>query len=91
LSLKDLDDYLDIIYEGSGHKIAKEFYLPVLSKSTRYDRASGYFSVDSLVVIATGLSKIIQNNRKVRLVLCLHDLGQDLKDVYYLSRDKAEE
>jgi len=35
-------------FEGRGERIAKGFYIPVLKQSVEYDRATGYFSAESL-------------------------------------------
>jgi len=51
---------LDIFYEGDGNYIAREFYIPLLSLSSYYDRISGFFSVDSLVIVAAGLAGLIK-------------------------------
>ena len=42
-------------FEGRGERIAKGFYIPVLRESVGYDRATGYFSVESLVHAARAL------------------------------------
>ena len=73
---EELGDYIDIEYSGDGHEMAQRFYIPVLKLTKKYDRVSGYFSVDSLVVIATGLAGLIQNQGNVRLVVGLHDLAR---------------
>ncbi|MEM2614124.1 MAG: helicase-related protein [Nitrososphaerota archaeon] len=87
----DLAANLDIIYEGEGNKVASEFYIPVLKRTKSYDRLSGFFSADSLVVIAVGLAGLLKNNGRMRLVVGLHDVGPDLIEAYRLSREKAEE
>lgn len=87
----DVGRSLDIMYEGDGDAIAKRFYIPVLKSSSRYDRISGFFSVDSLVVISTGLAGFIRNGGTVRLIVGAHDLGPDLRKVYVLSRERAHQ
>lgn len=87
----DLGEKLDIIYEGDGESIARRFYIPVLKQTVRYDRISGYFSVDSLVVVAAGLAGFIRNNGRMRLVVGGHDVSPDLKQAYFLSKEKAQE
>ncbi len=86
-----LESSLDIFYEGDGNKIARAFYIPVLKQSSSYKRVSGYFSVDSLVVVATGLAGLIKNNGKMSLILGAHDLGKELSEAYVLSRDRAQD
>jgi len=87
----ELDDSLDIIYEGMGSKLAEKFYIPVLKLTKQYWRISGYFSVDSLAVIATGLARLINNNGRMRLIVGLHDISPELIEAYRLSREKAKE
>lgn len=87
----DIATNLDIIYEGEGNKVASEFYIPVLKMTKSYDRLSGFFSADSLVVIAVGLAGLLKNDGLMRLVVGLHDVGPDLIEAYRLSREKAEE
>lgn len=82
---------LDIIYEGEGNKVATEFYIPVLKRTKSYDRLSGFFIADSLVVIATGLAGLIKNRGNMRLIVGLHNVGPDLVEAYRLSCEKAEE
>mgnify|MGYP001027721792 CR=1 FL=1 len=87
---EELEGSLDIMYDGDGHEMARRFYIPVLRLSKEYDRVSGYFSVDSLVVVAAGLAGLIGNRGSVRLVVGVHDIGPDLRKAYLLSRDQAE-
>jgi hypothetical protein len=56
----ELKETLDIFYEGAGYKLASKFYIPVLKRTKEYWRISGYFSVDSLTVIAVGLAGLIK-------------------------------
>jgi len=53
-------------FEGRGERIARGFYIPVLMESVEYDRATGYFSVESLVHAAGGVAGLIIST----LVLC---------------------
>jgi SNF2 family DNA or RNA helicase len=87
----ELNDQLDIIYEGMGSKLASEFYIPVLRRTKQYWRISGYFSVDSLTVIAVGLAGLIKNNGRMRLIVGLHDISPELVEAYRLSRERAKE
>ncbi len=86
---EDLGSKLDIVYEGEGENIAREFYIPVLRDSHNYRRVSGYFSIDSIVVVATGLAGLIRNGGRMRLVMGAHDVGEELSQAYLLSREKA--
>ena len=87
----ELGEKLDIIYEGLGARLASEFYIPLLRRTKSYSRVSGYFSVDSLVIIATGLAGLIKNGGRMRLLVGLHDVSPELVEAYKLSRVKAKE
>lgn len=87
----DLRSSLDILYEGDGDKITRDFYIPVLKRATSYSRVSGYFSVDSLAVVAAGLAGLVSNNGKMKLILGAHDLGNELREAYIMSQERAEQ
>jgi hypothetical protein len=53
----------------------KEFFIPALAASVRYDRAASYFSSTMLAVAAAGVTKLILNGGKMRL-LCGADLSE---------------
>lgn len=91
ICFKELEGKLDIFYEGDGNDIAQRFYIPILKESTRYERLSGFFSADSLTVIAAGIVGLIRNNGRMRLVLGAHDLGPELREAYILSKERAQE
>jgi superfamily II DNA or RNA helicase len=69
-------------YEGRGENIAREFYIPILSQAVRYDRATGYFSVASLVHAASGVAGFTKNQGKMRLILGAHDVPRELWEAY---------
>jgi superfamily II DNA or RNA helicase len=54
----------------------KQFFIPALSASVRYDRAAGYFSSSMLAVAAAGVVRLIANGGTMRL-LCGADLSED--------------
>jgi superfamily II DNA or RNA helicase len=73
-------------YEGRGERIAKDFYIPVLKESVRYDRATGYFSVESLVHAASGIAGFTRNpNARMRLILGAHDVPPELWEAYKMG------
>ena len=65
--LRDLN--LSRTYESEEQHLLKEFYIPVLSTSREYWRASAYFSSASLFVASKGFAKLLQNNGKIKLLL----------------------
>jgi superfamily II DNA or RNA helicase len=73
VSLHDLN--LKIAY-GPADEPLKQFFIPAMGASIRYDRAAGYFSSTMLAVAAAGVTKLILNGGKMRL-LCGADLSED--------------
>lgn len=57
------------IYRTSVHSLMQDFYLPVLGQAVRYDRAVGFFSSSMLIEAAAGLSGLIRNGGRMRLVI----------------------
>jgi hypothetical protein len=72
-------------FEGRGERIARGFYVPVLKESVAYDRATGYFSVESLVHAASGVAGLIENGGKMRLILGAHDVPKELWEAYQMG------
>ncbi len=70
--------------------MALEFYIPVLKSTTTYKRLSGFFSANSMVVIAAGLRGLIGNGGKMRLVLGAHDIDPELREAHRLSEEEGE-
>jgi len=71
-NLRDLN--LKISYGPSDNRL-REFFIPAMSASIRYDRAAGYFSSTMLAVAAAGVTRLIANGGKMRL-LCGADLSE---------------
>jgi superfamily II DNA or RNA helicase len=65
-------------YSTTGHRILNEALSPILSRSTNYDRLTGYFTVESLASVAAGLEAIYRKSGKMRLVIGIHDVPGDL-------------
>jgi len=47
----------------------RNFYIPALSASARYDRSTGFFSSSALAVAAEGVARLIQNGVTMRLLV----------------------
>jgi len=84
---QDLQRSMEISYRGEGKTIAQQFYIPVLKRTKFYDRISGYFSVESLVITAAGLAGLIKNEGKMRLIVGVHDISKDMALAYQWSRE----
>lgn len=65
-SLKNLK--LKFKYRSDRDTINKDFYQKCLGVSVKYDRAVGYFTSDSLRIIAMGLESFIYNGGEIRIV-----------------------
>ncbi|MBT0160124.1 DEAD/DEAH box helicase family protein [Candidatus Bathyarchaeota archaeon A05DMB-2] len=78
-------------FEGRGERIARGFYVPVLKQSIAYDRATGYFSVESLVHAASGVAGLIENGGRMRLILGAHDVPKELWEAYQMGLRSGKE
>ena len=66
MELKEFDFRPD--YNKSEHDIAKEFYLPAMCSSYRYDRISGYFGSTVFILSWSALQDFIDNGGRIRLI-----------------------
>lgn len=65
-------------YDTDEDNILESFYIPLLTKANRYDRAVGYFSSHVLESIAIGLEYFVRSKGKIRLIV-----GDPLTDDEY--------
>jgi hypothetical protein len=68
-------------WETSYHHVdgdlVRLFYVPALSCATQYDRTTGYFSADALVLAARDIERLIANGGKMRLIVgCTLDVDE---------------
>ncbi|MDP7630380.1 MAG: hypothetical protein QGF03_07370, partial [SAR324 cluster bacterium] len=56
-------------YDSESRALIREFYLPALRRSVRYDRATGYFSASILVHVAQGLEALAARDGRMRLIV----------------------
>lgn len=56
-------------YESDQDNILRDFFVPALSASKKYDRLSGYFSSTILGMAARGLAQFIRNGGRMRLLI----------------------
>lgn len=68
------------VYRTGEDDLLNDFYLPALLCAKNYDRAVGFFSSELLVSAAAGLSSLIKNDGKFRLII-----GHPLDEDEYLS------
>lgn len=55
-------------YRSKVDNVATDFYYPILQSAIQYDRAVGFFSSSSLVVIAQGLLPFVNHGGKIRIL-----------------------
>lgn len=67
LDLTELD--LKPVYNTEVDNIYTDFYRPVLERAISYDRAVGYFSSEILKINLKGLSRLLHNRGKLRLII----------------------
>ena len=72
-NLRELN--LNIAYGPSDDRL-RDFFIPALAASIRYDRSAGYFSSTMLAVAAAGVTRLIGNGGKMRL-LCGRNLSEE--------------
>jgi superfamily II DNA or RNA helicase len=89
-SFEDIKQTIKGHYSGQGKNIANEFYIPLLKRSNKYCRLSGYFSVSSLIVSAAGLVGLIRNNGTMKLVVGAHDISPELIEIFNMSKENGE-
>ncbi|MGE7953174.1 DEAD/DEAH box helicase family protein [Lysinibacillus xylanilyticus] len=78
-------------YRSDFDSIHEDFYDKCIVESQTYDRAAGYFSSDSLKLIARGLEVFLYNGGKVRIIANPFLSEADLKAIVsgYEAREKV--
>jgi superfamily II DNA or RNA helicase len=61
--------------------ILTSFYIPTLKVSLKYDRSAGYFSSTALAAAASGVSHLIQNGGRMRLLVGAELSPKDIKAI----------
>jgi hypothetical protein len=65
-SMRDID--LPSAIDTSRHDITREFFAPLLSRATRYDRGVGFFSSGWLKINAVGMAAFAANQGRARWI-----------------------
>ena len=89
MSLKNLN--IKPVYYSDEVTLLTEFYIPVLSNSIKYDRIAGYFCSNALAIAAKGLSELIKNGGRIRLIANVVISEADQKIIKQAIRDKERE
>lgn len=89
MSLKELKIKKE--YRSLLNDIARTFFIPTLSEGVEYNRAVGFFSSSILVDISKGISGLVKNKGKIRLVASPYLSDEDISAIKcgYLRRDQV--
>ena len=88
-SLRDL--MLQTVYTRDNcPDLVEGFFVPALSRSVSYDRATYTFSPEALIVAAAGLAGLINNGGQMRLI-CHHQLPKDVVQAIVDGQRAAED
>jgi len=80
-------------YRSDTDDLAREFYVPCLARSVRYDRAVGYFTSPVLSLVTRGLVPFLENGGQMRLIASPHLDPEDVEAIKsgYEQRDAVAE
>ena len=56
-------------YRSGKSNVIGDFYIPVLSRAVKYQRAVGFFSSTALIQIAIGISELVSNGGIIQLIV----------------------
>lgn len=76
MSLKNIE--IKDSYESDINDILHDFYIPVLKESIEYYRLSGFFSSQALAIAARGISGLIRNGGRMKIVVSPELSNEDL-------------
>lgn len=85
--LNDLE--IKFKYDSDEDDLINEFYVPVLSNSSKYYRMSGFFSSTSLAISARGIGEFISHGGKMKLI-CSAMLSEEDKKIIEESHETPE-
>lgn len=78
-------------YRSLLDSVAKDFYIPLLSRAVKYQRAVGFFSSSCLIEISKGISELAKNGGKIQLVASPYLSDEDIEAIKsgYAMRDQV--
>lgn len=76
-------------YRSLLDSVAKDFYIPLLSRAVKYQRAVGFFSSSCLIEISKGICELAKNGGKIQLVASPYLSDEDIDAIKsgYAMRD----
>ena len=78
------------VYRTENNNLYSEFYRPILSCAVKYDRAVGFFSSSILTSSLKGISRIVQSNGYIRLIIG-HPLERDEYEIIKNSSSQKKQ
>ena len=87
MNFRDIDIKKE--YRSLLDNVARDFYIPLLSRATLYQRAVGFFSSTALIEISKGITALAQNGGKIQLVASPYLSDEDITAIKngYQMRD----
>lgn len=77
-------------YMGKGESILSNFLIPAISNSIAYDRITSFYTVESLLAISQGLDTLYRNKGKMRLIIGIHSVPEEIVDAS-IRKEKLKE
>ncbi|MCF8017313.1 MAG: helicase [Chromatiaceae bacterium] len=81
----------DLRPDGQPVDILHNFYIPALSRATRYDRVAGYFTSTSLAAASQGFSRFVEQGGKARFIVGLQLTPEDAEAILQGHQQRAAE
>ncbi len=87
------DCNIKIEYRSLIDNVIQDFYIPLLNEANDYRRAVGFFSSTALVEISKGISGLVKNGGKIKIVASPYLSPEDIDAIKkgYADRDKTIE
>lgn len=79
-----------VLYEGWGLDVLDEFVGPALRRSYRYDRLTGFFTLNSLLAVAEGIEELWRRGGEMRLIIGIHDVPEEIVEAKQLDESDVE-
>ena len=68
-------------YRSQLDNVVRDFYIPVLKESVKYQRAVGFFSSSALIALSSGICGLIQNGGTIEIVASPYLQEQDIEAI----------
>ena len=79
MNFRDMD--IKCEYRSLIDDVVRQFYIPLLSQSVKYQRAVGFFSSSILAQIAKGITGLVKNGGTMELVASPRLLSEDIEAI----------